>query len=122
MDVFDLVRHSSSSWVEISRDLHIPVNERTILQKDPSINNAEKLQRVLAAWIYNETTDVKWSVILNVLEKLERKDLAKMVTKFLERPETYKNTFPRKTISLSPSSFIIMYVNNIFFGFTVLIK
>ena len=96
MDVFDLVRHSSSSWDEIGRELHIPVNERNILQKDPSINNDEKLERVLATWSYNETTDVNWSVILNVLETLERKDLAKMVMKFLERPETYKKYISKK--------------------------
>lgn len=96
MDVFDLVRHSSSSWDEIGRELNIPVNERTVLQRDPSINNDEKLKRVLATWSYNETTDVKWSVILNVLEKLERNDLAKMMTKFLERPETYKKYISKK--------------------------
>ena len=96
MDVFDLVRHSSSSWHEIGRELHIPDNERNILRRDPSINNDEKLERVLATWSYNEPTDVKWSVILDVLERLERKDLAKMVMKFLERPETYKKYISKK--------------------------
>ena len=67
----------------------------------PTDNN--RLEYVLTNWIRNQTKEVKWRVILKVLDALKRKDLIKKVIAYLEKPETY-----RKYISMddfSPSRF-----------------
>ena len=98
-DVFDLVKDISHLWYDLGRELGVSLDDRDTLRRDMSLSEKGRLNSVLANWIRNETREVKWKVILEALEALERKDLVKKVIKYLETPQPY-----RKYISMDDFS------------------
>ena len=91
-DAFDIFKDISSLWDEVGGYLGISLNYRDSLHG--SVNT--KLERVLTEWIQKETKDVTWEVILEVLEKLGRRDLMKNFIIFLKTPETYKEYISKR--------------------------
>ena len=96
-DLFDLIKGMSSSWYEVSHRLKVPMEDL-----DNSLCEEAKLKQILLEWIQNETKEVKWSVILEVLHNLRRKDLIKKVTKYLEQPEVYSKYSKKDDFSFCP--------------------
>ena len=102
-DVYNLVKYTSALWNELGREFDVPENDRASLRRNTSLSDEDRLESVLSKWIRTETTTVKWRVVLEALNALERKDIIKKVIAYLEKPETY-----RKYISMddfSPSRF-----------------
>ena len=102
-DVYNLVKYISALWNELGREFDVPENDRSSLRRNTSLSDEDRLESVLSKWIRTETTTVKWRVVLEALNALERKDIIKKVIAYLEKPETY-----RKYISMddfSPSRF-----------------
>ena len=94
-DVFDIIKEDiSSSWHEVGGYLGISLNCLDSLKGDNSVDT--KLENILSMWKQKETMDVTWEVILEVLEKLERRDLKRKVIIFLETPETYKEYISKR--------------------------
>ena len=87
-DAFEIFKDISSSWHEVGRCLGICLNYRDSLKGENSVDT--KLERILNMWKQKETKDVTWRVILEVLEKLGRRDLKRKAINFLKTPETYK--------------------------------
>ena len=99
VDVFHLFRDVSYLWDEIGGELHVTLNERESLRRDVSLPDEGKLERVFCSWFYNETTDVKWRIILNVMQALQRKDKIRKVINYLETPEVYNKYLLKDDIS-----------------------
>ena len=94
-DVFDIIKEDiSSSWHEVGGCLGISLNYRDSLKGENSVDT--KLERILNMWKQKETKDVTWGVILEVLKKLQRRDLKRKVIIFLETPETYKEYISKR--------------------------
>ena len=91
-DVFDIITDMSSEWYELGGYLGISMNDRDSLQGSGRI----KLERILNMWKQKQTKDVTWGVILEVLEKLQRRDLMREVIIFLETPENYKKYISKR--------------------------
>ena len=94
-DVFDIFQDISSSWHEVGGYLDISLNDRDSLQGSDHI----KLERILNKWKQKETKDVTWGIILEVLEKLERRDLKRKVINFLKTPENYEEYISKRDFS-----------------------
>ena len=88
-EVFDLVKDSSSQWNELGRELRVTMNSRDSLDRDRSLTDDVRLEKVLDFWINGERKQVTWQVIINALEKIRRTDLAKKVHKYLDQQNTY---------------------------------
>ena len=98
-DVFDFVKYISALWNEFGRELNVHENYRATLKRNVSLSDEDRLESVLSKWIGKETKAVKWRVVLEALNALERKDIIKKVIMYLEKPETY-----RKYISMNDFS------------------
>ena len=89
-DVYNLVKYISALWNELGREFDVPENDRTSLRTNINLSDEDRLESVLSKWIRTETTTVKWRVVLEALNALERKDIIKKVITYLEKPETYR--------------------------------
>ena len=98
-DVFALVKDISALWYELGREFDVPENDRTILKRNISLSDEDRLESVLAKWIMNETTSVKWRVVLEALKVLQRKDIARKVIKYLEKSESYNKYISKDNFS-----------------------
>ena len=98
-DVFALVKDISALWNELGREFDVPENDRTILKRNISLSDEDRLESVLAKWIMNETTSVKWRVVLEALKMLQRKDIARKVIKYLEKSKTYSKYISKDNFS-----------------------
>ena len=48
-----------------------------------------RLVEIVNKWIFSETTDVKWSIVIKTLQSLERKDLIRNAVTYLQKPDIY---------------------------------
>ena len=55
--------------------------------RDPSIKDNDKLEEVLDKWIETESVPVTWSSLIEALEAIELRGLAREVKKFLKTPK-----------------------------------
>ena len=88
-EVFDLVKDSSSQWNELGRELCVTMNTRDSLDRNRSLTDDMRLEKVLNFWITGERKQVTWQVIINALKKIGRTDLEKKVHKYLDQQNTY---------------------------------
>lgn len=85
-DAFKCLRNASAIWDDIGRELEIERNYRKQLRTDPTMSADSKLERVLEKWIEGMTCEVTWQKMIDVLSRLDRKDIAKDVKKFHSLP------------------------------------
>ena len=88
-DVFALVRDISALWNELGREFDVPENDCVSLSRNTGLSDENRLESVLSMWITNETKDVKWRVVIEALKALRRKDVARKVIMYLQKPKTY---------------------------------
>ena len=89
-DVFNLIKRLSALWNDIGRELHIPSNNREVLRRNVSMTADYRLEHILNKWIESGSKDVTWSVLLEALKALGRRDVVNDMVDFLKKPETYQ--------------------------------
>ena len=87
-DVLRLTKCISASWNELGIALDVSFNVREGLQTS-NLDNDWKLETVLQKWIGKQIPEVTWETILKVLVECGKRDIAKEVQEFLEKPEVY---------------------------------
>ena len=96
-EVFSILRKKSARWNLFALELQISDDERDQL-RGKNMSDLEKLDEVLRKWMESESRPITWSTILDVLNSLEMKDLAREVLVFLE--DTKADSASRNSDSL----------------------
>ena len=86
-DVFELLKKISNEWNNIGRGLGIELNDRDTIKKEGQ-DQKDRLERVVVKWIESKTTNVTWGTLMEVMEKLEYRDIVKEIETFLNKPNT----------------------------------
>ena len=87
-DVFNLLRSKAFNWDDVGRELQIPFGFREELRREGVMATPEnKLERVLRKWVVSECSGVTWSKVIEVLNKLQFKDLIESAKLFLKRED-----------------------------------
>ena len=88
-DVFHLMTKISSSWYDIGGELRVSINERQSLLHEGRMSDKGKLEKILDNWISSHSSHVTWQKILDILNALEKKNIASEVRSFLDTEEVY---------------------------------
>ena len=56
-----------------------------------SLDNNDKLERILSKWIKSESRPVTWSTLVEALEDIGLKDIARQVNDFLKNSEAIES-------------------------------
>ena len=100
-DIMDLIKNDiSSSWYFVGRKLYIPMKYRDTLQRDISLTDTDKLERILNKWSQSGTMPVTWKTMLEALQSLKRED--PKVIAYLEKPENYQRYISMNNYSSHP--------------------
>ena len=84
-----LLNQWSASWNDLGAELKVDSNERNKLRKDTALTDDERLEKVLAVWIGSESSDVTWEMVLKVLVTIKKKNVARIVRKYLQQDDVY---------------------------------
>ena len=87
-DVFKLLKSKSNDWDDFARELEVDDKVRGDLRINMALSSENKLEQVLNNWIDSECSAVTWEKILEVLESLETRRLAREVKNYLKQPKT----------------------------------
>lgn len=87
-DVFKLLKSKSNDWDDFARELEVEDKVRGDLRINMALSSENKLEQVLNNWIDSECSAVTWEKILEVLESLETRRLAREVKNYLKQPKT----------------------------------
>ena len=87
-DVFKLLKSKSNDWDDFARELEVEDKVRSDLRINMALSSENKLEQVLNNWIDSECSAVTWEKILEVLESLETRRLAREVKNYLKQPKT----------------------------------
>ncbi len=82
-DVHRLLNYISVDWNDIGRELKVNWNYREELRKEAGLTNAYKLESVLQKWAQSECSVVNWDTIMQVLERLQRREVLRSVKDYL---------------------------------------
>ena len=77
----------SSNWIAFCRELGLLVNYRLTLARDRSLNDNDRLDKVLTKWIEAQPSPVTWAKILEILQNLHFLNIAKKVRDYLQSPD-----------------------------------
>ena len=86
--VLSLIKQLSASWNDFGRVLKVDSNYREKLMRDPMLTDDGRLEKVLDKWFGSKPSHVTWEMILDVLGKFGREDIAREVRTYLEE-ESY---------------------------------
>ena len=86
--VLPLIKQLSASWNDFGRVLKVDSNYREKLMRDPMLTDDGRLEKVLDKWFGSKPSHVTWEMILDVLGKFGREDIAREVRTYLEE-ESY---------------------------------
>ena len=87
-DIFKLLKSKSNDWDDFARELEVEDKVRGDLRINMALRSENKLEQVLNNWIDSECSAVTWEKILEVLESLETRRLAREVKNYLKQPKT----------------------------------
>ena len=88
--MFHLMKPVSASWNELGSALRVSFNTRNDLMKNPMLSANDRLETVLHAWNGNQASAVTWETILKVLFQCGKRNIARDVEEYLEKPEVYE--------------------------------
>lgn len=86
-DAFRITRSHSVEWYNIARELNVSLNYRKQLMRDATMKDSDKLEEVLDKWIETESVPVTWSSLIEALEAIELRGLAREVKELLKTPK-----------------------------------
>ena len=84
----------SASWNEIA--LRVSLNTRDNLMKNPMLAANGRLEKMLDEWNSSEPSDVMWETILKVLVDCGKRNIARDVEEYLEKPEVYEKYIKKR--------------------------
>ena len=90
--VFEILKSKSVQWDDFARELRIPDNFRDGLSCS-NLSFDKKLEEILKKWMESKSRPVSWSTLLDVLEKLEMRDLMREVQELLELSKAESRDF-----------------------------
>ena len=116
-DVYELLSKRSARWNDFARALKIDANFREKLQRHGFATTEEtKLESILYKWIESEPSDVTWSNLIKVLERLQFLDIASEVKGYLKNEEVIKKYRQKKDYTGQ-----LFQMNNVWYIISILL-
>ena len=111
-DVRKFLKSHSSQWYEIGNALDVSFDTLDELSSEPITNNI-KLDKVIKKWLQSHCSPPTWDNFIEVLERLELRDVAINVTTFLTTDQKAIKKYNWKSgMYITRQSMIVPVFNN----------
>ena len=82
-----MLKEKSADWNAFRIELKLDGNYGDTLAHDPRLNDDGRLDKVLTKWMEAQPSPVTWAKILEILESLQLRSIAKKVNDYLQSPD-----------------------------------